>query len=116
MSADRVGDDVVFKALADGSRRQLLDALFADDGQTLGRLGEALPAMTRFGVMKHLAVLEQAGLVVTHREGRRKLHYLNPVPIRELHDRWISKYAQPVAAAMVGLRIQLETSSDAATA
>jgi DNA-binding transcriptional ArsR family regulator len=71
--------------------------------------------MTRFGVMKHLAVLEQAGLVVSQREGRTKLHYLNPVPIRELHDRWISKYAQPVAAAMAGLRAQLETPPPTAT-
>ncbi|MET0459197.1 MAG: helix-turn-helix transcriptional regulator [Ilumatobacteraceae bacterium] len=104
-----IDDDAVFKALADDGRRRLLDALFAEDGQTLGRLGGVLPAMTRFGVMKHLAVLEQAGLVVTHREGRTKLHYLNPVPIRELHDRWISKYAQPVVAALVGLRSDLET-------
>ena len=69
----------------------------------------ALPSMTRFGVMKHLAVLEQAGLVVTHREGRTKLHYLNPVPIREIHDRWITKYAQPVTEAMVDLRRRVET-------
>jgi DNA-binding transcriptional ArsR family regulator len=97
----------VFKALADGGRRTLLDALFAEDGQTLSSLCPLLPAMTRFGVMKHLAVLEHAGLVVTHRDGRAKRHYLNPVPIREIQDRWITKYAQPVAAAMVGLR-QLE--------
>ena len=101
-------EEMVFKALADTGRRHLLDVLFAEDGQTLGRLCEALPAMTRFGVMKHLAVLEQAGLVVTHRAGRTKLHYLNPVPIREIHDRWITKYAQPVAAAMAGLRADLE--------
>jgi DNA-binding transcriptional ArsR family regulator len=98
----------VFKALADGGRRTLLDALFAADGQTLGRLCTALPSMTRFGVMKHLAVLEQAGLVVTHREGRTKLHYLNPVPIREIHDRWISKYATATAAAMTELRRRLD--------
>jgi DNA-binding transcriptional ArsR family regulator len=103
-----IDDDPVFKALADPGRRTLLDALFVEDGQTLGALCEQLPAMTRFGVMKHLAVLEQAGLVVTHREGRNKRHYLNPVPIREIHDRWISKYAEPVAAALVGLRDQLE--------
>jgi DNA-binding transcriptional ArsR family regulator len=99
---------MVFKALADGARRVLLDALYAEDGQTLGDLCSHLPAMTRFGVMKHLAVLEQAGLVVAHRSGRSKHHYLNPVPIREIHDRWITKYAQPVAAAMAGLRSQLE--------
>ena len=100
--------DAVFKALADRGRRVLLDALYTDDGQTLGALCGHLPAMSRFGVMKHLGVLEQAGLVVTHRSGRVKLHYLNPVPIREIHDRWITKYAQPVTAAMVGLRRQLE--------
>ena len=104
----RIHDDAVFKALGDGARRILLDALYAEDGQTLGALCGHLPAMTRFGVMKHLAVLEQAGLVVTHRAGRSKLHYLNAVPIREIHDRWIDKYAQPVAAAMAGLRAQLE--------
>ena len=98
----------MFKALSDPGRRRLLDALFADDGQTLGALCSALPSMTRFGVMKHLGVLEHAGLVVTHRAGRTKLHYLNPVPIREIHDRWISKYAQPVVAAMAGLRAELE--------
>jgi DNA-binding transcriptional ArsR family regulator len=101
-------DDAVFKALADHGRRLLLDALFARDGQTLGELCRQLPEMTRFGVMKHLGVLEQAHLVVTHRSGRVKHHYLNPVPIREIHDRWITKYAQPVAAAMVGLRQRLE--------
>ena len=98
----------MFKAIADIHRRHLLDRLFDEDGQTLSQLCGALDSMTRFGVMKHLAVLEQAGLVVTHREGRTKLHYLNPVPIRELHDRWISKYAAPVAAAMAGLRAQFE--------
>jgi DNA-binding transcriptional ArsR family regulator len=103
-----IDDEAVFKALADGARRVLLDALFAEDGQTLGELCAHLPAMTRFGVMKHLTVLEHAGLVVTHRAGRSKHHYLNAVPIREIHDRWITKYAQPVAAAMVGLRNQLE--------
>ena len=101
----------MFRALADPGRRCLLDALFADDGQTLGRLCESLPAMTRFGVMKHLAVLEQAGLVVTHRQGRTKLHYLNPVPIREIHERWISKYATSVAEAMVDLRRRVERDS-----
>ena len=101
-------DDAVFRALADPGRRRLLDALFAQDGQSLGQLCGALPSMTRFGVMKHLAVLEQAGLVVTHRDGRTKLHYLNAVPIREIHDRWITKYAQPVAEAMVDLRRHVE--------
>jgi DNA-binding transcriptional ArsR family regulator len=105
---ERSDEDAVFKALADGGRRILLDALHADDGQTLGQLCHQLPDMTRFGVMKHLAVLEHAGLVVTHRAGRSKLHYLNPIPIREIQDRWITKYAQPVAAAMVGLRTELE--------
>jgi DNA-binding transcriptional ArsR family regulator len=101
-------DEAVFKALADAGRRTLLDALFSADGQSLGRLCAALPAMTRFGVMKHLAVLEQAGLVVTHREGRTKLHYLNPVPIQEIHDRWISKYAAAAATALTALRQHLE--------
>jgi DNA-binding transcriptional ArsR family regulator len=97
-------DEAVFKALGDGARRRLLDALFGRDGQSLGELCAALPTMTRFGVMKHLGVLEQAGLVVTHREGRSKLHYLNPVPIRELHDRWIGKYTAAPAAALSELR------------
>jgi DNA-binding transcriptional ArsR family regulator len=104
-------DDDVFKALADGRRRQLLDALFVRDGQTLGALCEVLPAITRFGVMKHLSVLEDAGLVVTEKVGRAKLHFLNPVPIREIQHRWISKYAEPTVAAMVGLRHQLEKPS-----
>ena len=99
----------VFKSLADASRRALLDALFAADGQRLNDLCAVLPHLTRFGVMKHLAVLEQAGLVVTHREGRTKLHYLNPVPIGLVADRWISKYAAPFTRAMVGLRAGLES-------
>jgi len=103
------GSDAVFKALADAGRRRLLDALQESDGRTLGELCDVLPAMTRFGVMKHLAVLEAAGLVVTHKSGRSKLHYLNPVPIREIHERWITKYAAPTVAALVGLRQQLET-------
>ncbi len=98
----------VFRALADPSRRTLLDALFDRDGQTLGELGEALPAMTRFGVAKHLRVLEVAGLVVTRRAGRSKLHYLNPVPIRLVHDRWISKYAEPWVRTMSELKTSLE--------
>ena len=93
-------DDGVFKALADPSRRVLLDALFADDGQPLSALCEHLPDMTRFGVMKHLTVLEDAGLVVTERAGRQKLHYLHPVPIRQIYDRWLSRYAEPFSAAL----------------
>ena len=100
--------DLLFKALADPGRRTLLDALHADDGQSLGRLCAVLPALTRFGVMKHLAVLEQAGLVVTHRDGRRKLHYLNPVPNQEIADRWIGKYASATTAAMTALRRRLD--------
>jgi DNA-binding transcriptional ArsR family regulator len=99
--------DDVFKALADPSRRRLLDRLFKRDGQTLGELCERV-SMTRFGVMKHLRVLEEAGLVVTRRSGREKLHYLNPVPIRLVHDRWVSKYAAPFAAALSQLKSHLE--------
>jgi len=99
--------DDVFKALADPSRRKLLDRLFRRDGQTLSELCERV-AMTRFGVMKHLRVLEEADLVVTRRAGREKLHYLNPVPIRLVHDRWVSKYAAPFAAALSQLKSQLE--------
>src|ERR671927_959617 len=99
--------DAVFKALADPTRRSLLDELFRQDGQTLGALEERLP-MTRFGVMKHLKVLEDAGLVVTRRRGREKLHFLNPVPIRLVHDRWVSKYAEPWAATLSGLKHRLE--------
>src|SRR5205085_10680874 len=99
--------DAVFRALADPTRRSLLDELFAEDGQTLGALERRLP-MTRFGVMKHLRVLEEAGLVTTRRRGREKLHYLNPVPIRLIHDRWVSKYTEPWAAGLVGLKDELE--------
>ena len=99
--------DEVFKALADPTRRDLLDALFADDGQTLSALEGRVP-MTRFGVMKHLKVLEEAGLVVTRKQGREKLHFLNPVPIRLIHDRWVSKYAEPWASALTALKNQLE--------
>src|SRR5919202_687519 len=98
----------VFKALADPSRRLLLDSLFDEDGQTLGELSARLPGMTRFGVMKHLRLLEAAGLVATRKVGREKLHYLNTVPIRSIHDRWISKYAEPWAAALAGLKNELE--------
>jgi uncharacterized protein YndB with AHSA1/START domain/DNA-binding transcriptional ArsR family regulator len=97
----------VFKALADPTRRSLLDDLFRQDGQTLHQLGARF-AMTRFGVMKHLKVLEEAGLVVTRRQGREKLHHLNPVPIRLVHDRWVSKYAAPWAAGLSGLKQELE--------
>src|SRR4030081_1164971 len=99
--------DLVFKALADPTRRGLLDVLFRQDGQTLSAL-EQRPAMTRFGVMKHLKVLEEAGLVVTRRRGREKLHFLNPVPIRLVHDRWVSKYAEPWAATLSELKHELE--------
>ena len=101
--------DEVFKALADPTRRDLLDALFAEDGQTLTALEERVP-MTRFGVMKHLKVLEEAGLVVTRKRGREKLHYLNPVPIRLIQDRWVSKYAEPWAAGLSELKTRLEDS------
>lgn len=97
----------MFKALADPTRRDLLDALFAEDGQSLTALEVRVP-MTRFGVMKHLKVLEEAGLVVTRKQGREKLHYLNPVPIRLIQHRWVSKYAEPWASALVELKSQLE--------
>ena len=100
--------DAVFRALADPTRRSLLDELFREDGQTLSTL-EGRFAMTRFGVMKHLRQLEDAGLVVTRRRGREKLHFLNPVPIRLVHDRWVSKYAEPWAAALSGLKNRLES-------
>jgi DNA-binding transcriptional ArsR family regulator len=103
--------DEVFKALADPTRRSLLDALREDDGQTLTSLEEGRP-MTRFGVMKHLRVLEAAGLVTTRRRGREKLHFLNPVPIRLIHDRWVSKYAEPWAAALSGIKHELEEDED----
>ena len=98
----------MFRALADPSRRLLLDRLFDEDGQTLIALSAALPAMTRFGVMRHLAVLEDAGLVTTQKVGREKRHFLNPVPIRLVGDRWISKYAQPWVAGLVDLKHDLE--------
>src|SRR3981189_971902 len=99
--------DDVFRALADPTRRSLLDELFKQDGQTLSALKGQLP-MTRFGVMKHLKVLEEAGLVVTRRRGREKLHFLNAVPIRLVHDRWVSKYAAPWAATLSDLKHKLE--------
>ena len=102
MNADRV-----FKALADTTRRYLLDVLFERDGQTLTQL-ESRVDMTRFGVMKHLRVLEAAGLVVTRWSGREKLHFLNPVPIRLIHNRWIHKYAEHQVSALADLKAQLE--------
>src|SRR5271166_914790 len=102
------GVDTVFKALADPTRRDLLDELFREDGQTLGMLEERF-SMTRFGVMKHLKQLEAAGLVVTRRRGREKLHFLNPVPIRLVHDRWVSKYAEPWVAGLSDLKRRLES-------
>jgi DNA-binding transcriptional ArsR family regulator len=100
-------DDRVFKALADPTRRFLLDRLYARDGRTLSELESELE-MTRFGVMKHLRLLEDAGLVVTQRSGREKLHCLNPVPIRLIHDRWIDKYTERQVAALAGLKAELE--------
>ncbi len=100
----------VFRALADPTRRYLLDLLFERDGRTLTEL-EADLEMTRFGVMKHLRVLEEANLVVTRRSGREKLHFLNPVPIRMVHDRWIDKYAERRVTALLDLKNQLEQTS-----
>ncbi len=105
--ADVDDDDLVFKALADPTRRLLLDRLFARDGRTLSDLESAVD-MTRFGVMKHLRVLEQAGLVVTRRSGREKHHFLNPVPIRLIHDRWIDKYTERRVSALADLKSTLE--------
>jgi len=105
-----VTEDLVFKALADPTRRFLLDRLFERDGRTLVEL-EADVAMTRFGVMKHLRLLEAAGLVVTRRSGREKLHFLNPVPIRLIHDRWIDKYTEGRVAALADLKHELEESA-----
>jgi DNA-binding transcriptional ArsR family regulator len=106
-----VDDDRVFKALADPTRRNLLDRLFERDGRTLTEL-EADVEMTRFGVMKHLRVLEDAGLVLTRRSGREKLHFLNPVPIRLIYDRWIDKFTEGPAAALVDLKHALEDDED----
>src|SRR3954464_506664 len=102
----RVMDDV-FRALADPTRRSLLDELFREDGQSLKALEQRLP-MTRIGVMKHLKVREEAGLVTTKKRGREKLHFLNAVPIRLVHDRWVSKYAEPWAASLAGLKRHFE--------
>ena len=103
-------EDRVFRALADPTRRFLLDRLFERDGRTLTELESELE-MTRFGVMKHLKVLEDAGLVVAHRSGREKLHFLNPVPIRLIHDRWIDKYTERRVSALADLKKQLEEPS-----
>ena len=109
-SPDVTDDDLVFKALADPTRRFLLDLLFQRDGRTLKELESGLE-MTRFGVMKHLRVLEDAGLVVTRRSGREKFHFLNPVPIRLIHDRWIDKYAERRASVLADLKTELEERS-----
>jgi DNA-binding transcriptional ArsR family regulator len=101
-------DDRVFRALADPTRRFLLDRLFVRDGRTLTELESELE-MTRFGVMKHLRVLAEANLVVTRRSGREKLHYLNPVPIREIHNRWIDKYTERRVSALLDLKSELES-------
>ena len=102
-----LGVDAVFRALADPTRRSLLDELFREDGQTLRALEERF-SMTRFGVMKHLKQLEEAGLVVTKRRGREKLHFLNPIPIQQVYDRWVSKYSRPWAAGLTALKRELE--------
>lgn len=104
-------DDAVFRALADPGRRRLLDALFSRDGQTLRDLCAVLPDLTRFGVMKHLAVLESANLVVTQRSGRAKLHHLNPVPIGQIQRRWVSKYAEAPVNALVALADELHATA-----
>lgn len=104
--------DLVFKALADPGRRALLDQLAETDGLSVNELCEVLPDMTRFGVMKHLTLLEEAHLITTERDGRRKLHYLNPVPIQQIHDRWISRYVAPFAAALADLSSELSGEAD----
>ncbi|HLO99547.1 MAG TPA: SRPBCC domain-containing protein [Fimbriimonas sp.] len=103
-----MNDDLIFRALADESRRRLLDSLFQEDGQNLLQLEGELPGMTRFGVMKHLGVLEEAGLIVTVKQGRQKLHYLNPSPIGDVYDRWVGKYAQPHLRILAGIKSSLE--------
>ncbi|MDI6102064.1 metalloregulator ArsR/SmtB family transcription factor [Actinoplanes sp. NEAU-A12] len=111
MTDDEGFDDaLVFRALADPSRRFLLDLLYARDGRTLTELESELE-MTRFGVAKHLRVLEEAGLVVVRRSGREKLHYLNPVPIRQIHDRWIDKFTEQHVTALIDLKRALEEES-----
>jgi DNA-binding transcriptional ArsR family regulator len=106
----RMDDDAIFKALADPSRRLLLDLLFERDGRTLTELDAELE-MTRFGVMKHLKVLEEAGLVVARKRGREKLHFLNAVPIRQINDRWIDKYTEHRVSALLDLKNELEESA-----
>jgi DNA-binding transcriptional ArsR family regulator len=101
-------DDLVFKALADRTRRLLLDRLFERDGRTLTELEAEVPELTRFGVMKHLRVLEEAGLVVSWKQGRTKLHHLNPVPIRLLYERWIDKYTERQVSVLLDLKDELE--------
>lgn len=103
--------DLVFKALADATRRALLDALVERDGQSASALCDRFPEMTRFGVMKHMSVLEGANLITTRREGRSKLHFLNPVPIQQVADRWISKYAAPFTRSLVDLKNTVEQSA-----
>ena len=100
--------DEVFRAINDPSRRLLMDRLFEVDGQTLRELCAYLPAMTRFGVMSHLKVLEEAGLVTTRKVGRSKHHYLNPIPIQMIHERWISKYAEPTVRRLAAIKAQTE--------
>jgi DNA-binding transcriptional ArsR family regulator len=102
--------ELAFKALADPTRRLLLDLLFEREGRTLSELESGID-MTRFGVMKHLRLLEEAGLVVSQKRGREKLHFLNPVPIRLIHDRWIDKYTERRVSALTDLKKQLETSA-----
>ena len=105
-----VADDLAFRALADPTRRLLLDRLLEREGRTLNDLHSEVPGMTRFGVMKHLRILEAAGLVVVRRVGREKRHYLNAVPVQLIHDRWVSKYTRPKASALADLKEELERS------
>lgn len=104
--------DEVFRAINDPSRRRLLDELFDYDGQTLGELCAHLPEMTRYGVMNHLKILEEAELITTHKQGRSKFHYLNPIPIKLVHDRWISRYTEPRVGAITGIKARLETGDE----
>ena len=104
--------DPIFRALADPSRRLLLDRLFERDGQTLSQLERHLPQMTRFGVMKHLSVLAEAGLVIAHKVGREKFHYLNPVPIRRVHDRWLDKFTSRTAGALLTMQRVIEQAQE----
>jgi uncharacterized protein YndB with AHSA1/START domain len=108
-------DDLVFKALNDPSRRLLPDALLVEDGQSLGDLSDLLPQMTRFGVMNHLSILEGADLVTTHKAGRRKLHYLNPIPIQLVHERWITKYTDRKVRTMTQIKSELESAAGGST-